>query len=68
VEEAILGGVDFFVRSGCGVYDYFHLMMFGQLDRRWKVWFFFRNDIDAPIPMFTGSASSPNPTGVWCDQ
>jgi hypothetical protein len=29
--------------------------MFGPPVKWWKVWFFLRNDIDAPLPMFMGS-------------
>jgi hypothetical protein len=41
--------------SGLGVYLYFHLPMFGPPDGWWKVWFFLRNDPDAPLLVFTGS-------------
>jgi hypothetical protein len=29
--------------------------MFESMDGWWKVWFFLRNDADAPLPMFTSS-------------
>jgi hypothetical protein len=52
---AVLGGVDIFVKSGCVVDPYFHLLTSSPLDGWQKVWFFLRNDTDAPLPMFTGS-------------
>jgi hypothetical protein len=54
-EAAILGGVDIYVRSGHGVDPYFQLPVFGPSDGWWKVCFFFRNDADAPLPVFMGS-------------
>jgi hypothetical protein len=35
--------------------------MFGPPDGWWKVWFFPRNDTDAPLPVFTGSRPIPQP-------
>jgi hypothetical protein len=56
-----LGSVDIFIRSKHGVDPYFHLLMFGPPDRWWKVWFFLRNDTDAPLRVFMGSHPIPQP-------
>jgi hypothetical protein len=57
----ILGGMDIFVRFGHGVDPYFHLPMSRRTDGCRKVWFFLRNDADAPLPMFTSSRPIPQP-------
>jgi hypothetical protein len=56
---ATLGSVDIFVRSGRVFDHYFHLPTSGPLDGWQKVWFFLKNDIDALLPMFTGSHPAP---------
>jgi hypothetical protein len=56
---AILGSVDIFIRSGHGVDPYFHLPMPRSPDGWRRVWFFLWNDIDASLPMFTGSHLVP---------
>jgi hypothetical protein len=58
---AALGNVNLFVRSGSGVDPYFHLPMSDPLVGWRKVWFFLRNDTDAPLPVFTGSRPIPKP-------
>jgi hypothetical protein len=35
--------------------------MFNPLDGWWKVWFFFRNDADVPLPVFMGNRPVPQP-------
>jgi hypothetical protein len=60
-EVTALGGVDFFVRSGREVASYFHLPTSSALNRWRKVWFFLRNDTDAPLPKFLGSRPIPQP-------
>jgi hypothetical protein len=64
---ASLGNVDIFVRSRPGVDPYFHLPMSNPSVRQRRAWFILRNNDDVPLLMFTGSRSSPNPTGgtVW---
>jgi hypothetical protein len=61
VKAAIFGGADIYVKSGHGVDPYFHLPMSKSTGRSWKVWFFLRNDADAPLPMFTDSHPVPQP-------
>jgi hypothetical protein len=61
MEVAVLGSVDIFIRSGRGVDPYFHLPTSGPPDWWGKIWFFLRNDTDAPLPMFTGSRPIPQP-------
>jgi hypothetical protein len=61
MEVAALGSIDIFSRSGHGVDPNFHLPMFGPLDGWRKVWFFLRNDIDAPLPVFIGCRPIPQP-------
>jgi hypothetical protein len=61
VEEAVLGGMEIRVKSGHGVIPYFHLPMSRSVDGWRKVWFFLRNDADAPLPVFTGSHPVPQP-------
>jgi hypothetical protein len=59
----VLGSVDIFVRSRPRVHPYFQLLM-SDLPVGWqKVWFFLRNDANAPLPMFTGSR--PIPQHKW---
>jgi hypothetical protein len=61
VEVVALGSVDIFIRSSCGVDSYFYLPTSGLPDGWQKVWFFMRNDIDPPLPMFMGSHLVPQP-------
>jgi hypothetical protein len=56
-----LGGVDIFITSGHGVDPYFLLLTSGPPDEWQKVWFFLRNNTEAPLPMFTGSHPIPQP-------
>jgi hypothetical protein len=58
---AILSIVDIFVRSGPGVDPYFHLPMSDPPVEWWKVWFFLRNNADAPLPVFMTTRSTPQP-------
>jgi hypothetical protein len=58
---AVLVSVDTFVRFGHGVDPYFDVLASGPSDGWWKVWFFLRNDIDAPLPVFMGSRPIPQP-------
>jgi hypothetical protein len=41
--------------------------MSDPLVRWWKVWFFLRNNVDAPLPVFPGSYPIPQPKWgtVW---
>jgi hypothetical protein len=61
VEVVVLGGVGIFIRSGHGVDLYFYLSTSEPPDGWWKVWFFFRNDADALLPMFMGNCPVPQP-------
>jgi hypothetical protein len=61
VETIVLGSVDILVRSGLGVDPYFHLPMFDPPVMWQNIWFFLRNDVDAPLPTFTGSCPVPRP-------
>jgi hypothetical protein len=60
-EATVLGCVDIFVRSRPEVNPYFHLLMYDPPVRWRKVWFFLRNDVDALLPVFTGSRPIPQP-------
>jgi hypothetical protein len=60
-EVVALGSVDIFVRSSCRVDPYFLLSTSGPLDEWQKVWFFSRNDTDAPLPVFMCSRTIPQP-------
>jgi hypothetical protein len=60
-EVVVLGGMDIYVKSWHGVDSYFHLPMPSSSDGWRKIWFFFRNDADTPLPMFTGSRPIPQP-------
>jgi hypothetical protein len=62
VKMVALGKVDIFVRSGPRVDHYFHLPTSDPLVRWRKVWFFLKNDADAPLPVFTGSRTFPQPS------
>jgi hypothetical protein len=57
----VLGSVDIFVRSEPGVDQYFHLLMSDPSVGWRRVWFFFRNDGNAPLPVFTGNRPIPQP-------
>jgi hypothetical protein len=59
---AALGIVDIFIRYGRRVDPYFHLLTSGPTDGWRKVWFYLRNDTDAPLPVFTGSRPVPQPS------
>jgi hypothetical protein len=61
-EAVVLDGVDIYVRSGHRVDPYFHLPLPGPLDGWQKLWFFQRNDADAPLHMFTGSRPISEPS------
>jgi hypothetical protein len=63
MEEAVLGSVDIFLRSGPRVDPYFHLLVSNPPVEWRNVWFFLRNDTDASLPMFMGSR--PNPQPKW---
>jgi hypothetical protein len=54
-----LGNVHIFVRSGPRIDPYFHLPMSDPPVEWWKVWFFWRNNTDVPLPMFTGNRPVP---------
>jgi hypothetical protein len=53
--------VDIHFRSRHGVDPYFYLPMSGSPHGWQRVWFFFRNDVDAPLPVFKGSRPVPQP-------
>jgi hypothetical protein len=58
-EAVVQGSVDIFVRSGSGVDSYFHFPM-SDLATGWRtVWFFLRNDADAPLSIFSGCHPVP---------
>jgi hypothetical protein len=61
-EATILGCVDIYVKSGHGVDPYFHLSTPGSADGWQKVWFFFRNDVDASFPAFICRCLIPQPS------
>jgi hypothetical protein len=58
-EAAVLGSAEIFVRSRPGVDPYFRLPMSDPSTRWQKVWFFFRNDANTALPVFTGSSPIP---------
>jgi hypothetical protein len=58
-EVKVLGSVDIFVRSGPRVDPYFCLLIFDPSVGWRKVWFFFRNDVNASLSVFTGSRPIP---------
>jgi hypothetical protein len=60
VEVAVQGGVHNYVKFGHRVDPYFHPLS-ESMDEWHKIWFFLRNDFDAPLPMFTGSHPIPQP-------
>jgi hypothetical protein len=60
-EATVWGSVDIFVQSRLGVNPYFRFPTSGPLAGWWKVWFFLRNDADAPLPIFTGCRPIPQP-------
>jgi hypothetical protein len=53
--------VDIFVRYGPGIDLYFCLPMSDPPTGWRKVWFFLRNDVDMPLPVFTGNCPIPQP-------
>jgi hypothetical protein len=53
--------VDIFVRSKPGDDPYFRFLMSDPPIGWQKVWSFPRNDIDVPLPVFTGSRPIPQP-------
>jgi hypothetical protein len=61
VEATVWVSVDIFARFGPGVDPYFCFSMSYPPVGWQKVWFFFRNDVDTPLPMFTGSRPVPQP-------
>jgi hypothetical protein len=61
MEAAVLGSVDLFVLFGSGVILYFCLLMSDPLVGWRKVWLFLRNDVDAPLPVVSGSRPIPQP-------
>jgi hypothetical protein len=60
-EATVLGSVDLFVQSGSRADPYFRLLMSDPPIRWQKVWFFLRNDVDAPLLVVTGSRPIPQP-------
>jgi hypothetical protein len=62
-EAVVWGRVDIFVQSRSGVNPYFRFPLSGPLAGWQKVWFFVRNDIDAPLPVFMGCR--PVPQHKW---
>jgi hypothetical protein len=58
---AMLGSVDIFVHSGPRVDPHFRLPTSDPPVGWRKVWFFFRNDANALLPVFTGSCPIPQP-------
>jgi hypothetical protein len=66
-EAVVWGSTNIFVWSGSGVDLYFHFPMSDPPAGWRKVRFFFRNNADEPLPIFTGAAPSLNLNGgtVW---
>jgi hypothetical protein len=60
-EVVVLGGMVIDVRYGHGVDPCFHLPMLSSTDGWRKVWFFLRNDVDAPLLVFTCSRPVQKP-------
>jgi hypothetical protein len=65
MEAAVLGGVNLYVKSRLRVDPYFHLCASESMNGWWKVWFFLRNDVDTPVPMFTSSRPVPQPNSGY---
>jgi hypothetical protein len=61
MEVATLGSMDIFVRPVHGVDPNFHLPTSSHPNGWWKVWFFLRNNTDAPLPIFMSSCHVPRP-------
>jgi hypothetical protein len=61
MEVAALGSMDIFVRPVHGVDPNFHLPTSSPPNGWWKVWFFLRNNTDAPLPIFMSSCHVPRP-------
>jgi hypothetical protein len=53
--------MDIYVKSGHVVDPYFHLSMLSSMNGWRKVWFFFKNDADAPLPVLMGIRPVPQP-------
>jgi hypothetical protein len=67
VEIVALGCVHLLVLSRSRIDPYFRLPMSDPLVRWRKVWFFLRNDADAPLPIVMGNHPIPQPKwGVQC--
>jgi hypothetical protein len=52
--------VDLFIRSGSRVDPYLHFLVSDPPVEWQKVWFFLRNDADAPLPLVTSSCLIPH--------
>jgi hypothetical protein len=63
VKAAVLGSVDMFVQSGHDIDPNLPLAMLNPPVGWRKAWFLLRNDIDALLPVFTGSC--PIPLSNW---
>jgi hypothetical protein len=71
MEAVDLRGVVINVMSGHGVDPFFGLHMLEFVNEWQKMWFFLRNDVVAPLPVFTGNCTTPPPPnqlGVWGGQ
>jgi hypothetical protein len=63
MKAVVLGGVHIHVKFRHGVDLYFDLPMLESMNGWQKIWFFLRNDVAAPLLVFTGNCHIPNPTG-----
>jgi hypothetical protein len=61
MEVAVWGSVDIFVWSGSRVNPYFCFLMSDPSVGWQRVWFFLRNNADAPLPVFMGCDPIPQP-------
>jgi hypothetical protein len=59
VEAVVLGSMDIFIQFRPRVDPYFLPPMSNPLVGWQKVWFLFRNEANASLPMFMGSRSIP---------
>jgi hypothetical protein len=56
-----LRGVVIHVKFGHGVDPYFDITVPTSMKGWRKQWFYLRNDVDTPLPMFTGNRPIPHP-------
>jgi hypothetical protein len=61
MKAVVLGGVHIHVKFRHGVDLYFDLPMLESMNGWQKIWFFLKNDVAAPLLVFTGNCHIPQP-------